>query len=55
MPYWSSLVLLLIAAVIAATKGEVEIFDKMAGPIKRVLLGQPRFEQAETKDQRWRF
>ena len=44
-----------IAAVIAATKGAVDIFDKLAGPIKRVILGQPKFEQAETKDQRWRF
>ena len=44
-----------IAAVIAATKGAVDIFDKLAGPIKRVILGQPKFEQAESKDQRWRF
>ena len=44
-----------IAAVIAATKGAVDIFDKLAGPIKRVILGQPKFEQAEAKDQRWRF
>jgi hypothetical protein len=44
-----------IAAVIAATKNAVDIFDKMAGPIKRVILGQPKFEQAEAKDQRWRF
>ena len=44
-----------IAAVIAATKGAVDIFDKLAGPIKRVILGQPKFDQAEAKDQRWRF
>jgi len=44
-----------IAALVAATKGAVEIFDKMAGPIKRVLLGQEAFAQAEGKDQRWRF
>ena len=44
-----------IAAVIAATKGAVDIFDKLAGPIKRVILGEPKFERAEAKDQRWRF
>jgi len=44
-----------IAAVIAATKGAVDIFDKLAGPIKRVILGQPKYDQAEAKDQRWRF
>jgi hypothetical protein len=44
-----------IAAVIAAIKGSVDVFDKMAGPIKRVILGQPKFEQDEAKDQRWRF
>ena len=44
-----------IAAVIAATKGAVDIFDKLAGPIKRVILGQPKFDQTEAKDQRWRF
>lgn len=44
-----------ISAVIAATKGAVDIFDKLAGPIKRVILGQPKFEQAEAKDPRWRF
>ena len=44
-----------IAAVIAATKGAVDIFDKLAGPIKRVILGQPKFDQTEVKDQRWRF
>jgi hypothetical protein len=44
-----------IGAVIAATKGAVDIFDKLAGPIKRVILGQPKAEQADAKDQRWRF
>lgn len=44
-----------IGALVAATKGAVEIFDKLAGPIKRVILGEPKFEQAEAKDQRWRF
>ena len=44
-----------IVAVVTATKGLIDIFDKLAGPIKRVILGQPRFEKAEDQDQRWRF
>jgi DNA polymerase I-like protein with 3'-5' exonuclease and polymerase domains len=44
-----------IGAIIAATKGAVDIFDKLAGPIKRLLLPGERYEQAEAKDQRWRF
>jgi hypothetical protein len=44
-----------IAAVVTATKGAVELFDKLAGPIKKVILGEPKFDQAEAKDQRWRF
>jgi hypothetical protein len=45
-----------IAAVVAATKGALDVFDKLARPIKRVLLGsKERHEQAEAKDQRWRF
>src|ERR1700674_421445 len=44
-----------IAALIAATKGTVDVFDKLAGPIKRILLPGQRYEQAEAKDQRWRF
>ena len=44
-----------IVAVVTATKGLIDIFDKLAGPIERVILGQPRFEKAEDQDQRWRF
>ncbi len=43
-----------IAALVTATKGAVDLFDKLAGPIKRVLLGTG-FNQADAKDQRWRF
>jgi hypothetical protein len=45
-----------IAAVVTAIKGAVDVFDKLARPIKRVLLpSKERYEQAEAKDQRWRF
>lgn len=42
-----------IAAVVAATKGVVEIFDKIAGQIKTVLTKQPK--EAEANDDRWRY
>ena len=42
-----------IAAVVAATKGAVEIFDKVAGQIKTVLAKRPK--EAEGDDDRWRY
>ncbi|ROZ75683.1 hypothetical protein [Ramlibacter sp. WS9] len=42
-----------IAALIAATKGAVDIFDKIAGQIKTVLTKRPK--EAEGDDDRWRF
>ena len=42
-----------IAAVVTATKGAVELFDKIAGQIKSVLTKQPK--EAEGADDRWRF
>ena len=42
-----------IAAVVAATKGAVDIFDKIAGQIKTVLAKQPK--EAEAADDRWRY
>jgi hypothetical protein len=45
-----------IAAAVTAIKGAVDVFDKLARPIKRVLLkSKERYDQAEAKDQRWRF
>ena len=42
-----------IAAVVAAAKGAVEIFDKVAGQIKTVLTKRPK--ETEAEDDRWRF
>ena len=42
-----------ISAVVAATKGAVEIFDKVAGQIKSVLTKRPK--EAEGDDDRWRY
>jgi hypothetical protein len=42
-----------IAAVVAATKGAVEIFDKVAGQIKSVLTKRPK--EAESEEDSWRF
>jgi hypothetical protein len=42
-----------ITAVVAATKGAVEIFDKVAGQIKSVLTNRPK--EAEGEDDRWRY
>lgn len=41
-----------IAAIVAATKGTIEIFDKIAGQVKTVLLKRPK--EAEGEDERWR-
>jgi hypothetical protein len=42
-----------IAAVVAATKGAVEIFDKVAGQIKTVLTKRPK--EAEGDEDRWHY
>lgn len=42
-----------ITAIIAAAKGAVEIFDKVAGQIKTVLTSRPK--EAEGDDDRWRY
>ena len=42
-----------IAALVAATKGSMEIFDKVAGQIKSVLTKRPK--EAEADEDRWRF
>ena len=42
-----------IAAVIAATKGAIDIFDKVAGQIKSVLTRRPK--EAEGDGDRWRY
>jgi hypothetical protein len=42
-----------IAALITATKGAVDIFDKVAGQIKSVLTKLPK--EAAGDDDRWRF
>ena len=42
-----------IAAVVAATKGAIDIFDKVAGQIKSVLLKRPK--EAEGDEDRWRY
>ena len=44
-----------IASLIAATKNAVDIFDKLSGPIKRVLLPKEDYGWKDAKDQRWRF
>src|SRR5690349_9308616 len=42
-----------IAAVVAATKGAVDLFDKIGGQIKSVLL--KRSKEAEGDEERWRY
>ena len=42
-----------IAAVVAATKGAVDIFDRIAGQIRSVLARRPK--EAEGDDERWRY
>jgi len=42
-----------IAALVTATKGTVDLFDKIAGQIKSVLTKRPK--EAEGGDDRWRF
>ena len=42
-----------ITAVVAATKGAVEIFDKVAGQIRSVLTKRPK--EADGEDDRWRY
>jgi hypothetical protein len=42
-----------IAAIVSATKGAVDIFDKVAGQIKTVLTKRPK--EAEGSDDRWRY
>ena len=41
-----------IAALVAATKGTIDIFDKIAGQVKSVLLKRPK--EAEGEEDRWR-
>jgi hypothetical protein len=42
-----------IAAIVAATKGAVDIFDKVAGQIRTVLAKRPK--EAEEEHDQWRF
>src|ERR1700733_15041912 len=42
-----------IAALVAATKGPLGIFDKIAGQIKSVLTSRPK--ESEGEDDRWRY
>lgn len=42
-----------IAALVAATKGALDIFDKIAGQVKSVLLKRPK--EAEGEEDRWRY
>jgi hypothetical protein len=42
-----------LAALVAATKGSIDVFDKFAGQIRSVLLRRPK-EEAGTED-RWKF
>lgn len=42
-----------IAAVVAATKGAIDVFDKIAGQIKTVLQKRPK--EAESDEDRWRY
>lgn len=44
-----------VAAVITAIKGSIDIFDRIASPIKRVLLDRSDFDQIDARDKRWRF
>lgn len=42
-----------IASAVSATKGAIDIFDKVAGQIKTVLAKRPK--EAEGDDDRWRY
>ncbi len=42
-----------IAAVVTATKGAIDVFDKIAGQIKTVLQKRPK--EAEGDEDRWRY
>jgi hypothetical protein len=42
-----------IAALVAATKGAVDIFDKIAGQVRSVLQKRPK--EAMGDDDRWRY
>lgn len=42
-----------IGAVVAATKGAIDIFDKVAGQIKSVLTKRPK--EVEGNEDRWRY
>ncbi|MGV3707416.1 MAG: hypothetical protein ACO1Q7_01150 [Gemmatimonas sp.] len=42
-----------LAAVVAASKGAIDIFDKIAGQIKAVLSKQPKGTEGE--DDKWRL
>lgn len=42
-----------IAALITATKGAVDLFDKIAGQVKSVLLKRPKEDEGE--EDRWRY
>jgi hypothetical protein len=42
-----------IAAVVAATKGAIDIFDKIAGQVKSVLTKRPK--EAQGDEDRWRY
>lgn len=42
-----------IAALVAATKGAVDLFDKIAGQVKSVLMKLPK--EAAGKEDRWRY
>ena len=44
-----------IAAVVAATKGAIDIFDKVAGQLKTVLTKRTKEAEAEADEDRWRF
>jgi hypothetical protein len=42
-----------IAALVTATKGAVDLFDRIAGQIKSVLTRRPK--EAEGEDDRWKY
>lgn len=42
-----------ISALVVATKGAIDIFDKVAGQIKSVITKRPR--EAEAGEDRWRY
>jgi hypothetical protein len=42
-----------IAAIVTATKGALDLFDRMAGQVRAVLTGQPK--EAEGDEDRWRY